>query len=407
MVNVVFVAPYFGASIVHCLEALAALDDVQLGVVSQEAEERVPPHLRARLSGHFRIPNTLDAEQLLVAARAFQRQWGRLDRLIGYLEQLQLPLAEVRDALGIPGMGAAVATNFRDKNRMKEVLGRAGLPVARQARIDDADDARRFVEQVGYPVVLKPLAGLGTKDTLRVTDDEDLYVALNRLLPTRLRPIQAEQFVAGEEHTFETVTIDGEPVWSSSTYYLPGPLQVVENPWMQYCVLLPREHLSAHAEAFRPLNTRALAALGMGTGLSHMEWFLQASGEPIISEVAARPPGVNIMMMNGYAHGVDLWAKWAELMVHERFAIPERRWACGCAFLRGQGHGRVVASVEGLDEALRDLGDTVVRASLPKVGQPRSTHYEGEGWAIVRHPETSGAVEALRRLVTGTKIRYR
>ena len=39
------------------------------------------------------------------------------------------------------------------------------------------------------------------------------------------------------------------------------------------------------------LNARALAALGMGTGLSHMEWFLRKDGSPVVSEVGARPPG--------------------------------------------------------------------------------------------------------------------
>lgn len=406
MIHVVFVAPYFGATIVNCLIALSELEGVHLGVITQEPEERIPPRLRERLRGHFRVPNTLDGEHLALAARAFQREWGRVDRLLGYLEQLQLPLAEARDALGIPGMGIEAATAFRDKNRMKDLLGKAGLPVARQARVRDADDVRRFVEQVGYPVVLKPLAGLGTKDTMRVSSDEELYAALNVLLPTRERPVQAEQFVSGEERTFETVTIAGEPVWHSSTYYLPGPLEVVENAWMQYCVLLPREQLEPQADAFRPLNTRALAALGMRTGLSHMEWFLQQDGTPVISEVAARPPGVNIMLMTGIAHGVDLWRKWAQLMVHETFEIPAREWACGCAFFRGQGRGRVVSAVEGFEEAVRDLGDLVVEGRLPKVGMPRSSHYEGEGWAVVRHRETAGAVEALRHLVTKTKVHY-
>ena len=138
-----------------------------------------------------------------------------------------------------------------------------------------------------------------------------------------------------------------------------------------------------------------------------MEWFLTPDGWRVISEVAARPPGVNIMAMNGIAHGVDFWEKWARLMVHETFEMPERKWAVGCAFLRGHGPGRVMSSVEGLDQAIADLGDQVVQARLPKVGMPRSTHYEGEGYVTVRHPETSGVVSALRHIVTTSKLTYR
>jgi hypothetical protein len=41
---------------------------------------------------------------------------------------------------------------------------------------------------------------------------------------------------------------------------------------------------------------------------------------------------------------------------------------------------------------------------MPRVGQPRSEHYEGEGWAIVRHAETSGVVDALRTLITTIQV---
>ncbi|MGE0707182.1 MAG: acetyl-CoA carboxylase biotin carboxylase subunit family protein [Planctomycetota bacterium] len=407
MKHVVFVAPFFGSTMMKCLLALTELEDVKVGVITHEPEEHVPPALRRALAGHFRVKDALDADQLALATHAFQREWGRVDRLLGYLEQLQLPLAQARDAVGVEGMDTATARRFRDKNVMKQAMAEAGLPVARQALIHGAEDARRFVAAVGYPIVLKPTDGLGTKDTLRAGDEGELYKALNRLMPSPKRPVQAEQFVTGAEHTFESVSIDGEVVWSSSTYYLPGPLQVLENPWMQYCVLLPREEDPPHVEAFRPLNHAALRSLGMRTGMSHMEWFLPKGGSPVISEVAARPPGVNIMAMNGLAAEVDFWAKWARLMVHKEWEMPARRWACGCAFLRGQGRGRAVVAIEGLEETLSQLGGLVASASLPKVGQPRSSHYEGEGWVLVRDETTQGVVEALRKVITQVKLHYR
>jgi D-alanine-D-alanine ligase-like ATP-grasp enzyme len=402
--HVLYVAPYFSANILHCLDALCSLPDVRLGVITQEPKDRLPERHRGRIAGHYQIGDCLDAEQLTAATRAFQGQWGRIDRLLGFLEQMQLPLAIARDRTGVPGMGEGVARNFREKNRMKDVLRASGLPVAPQALIGSADDARRFVAEVGYPVVLKPPAGLGSQGTMRVTDDDELAAALAALVVTPSHPAQAEAFVRGEEHTFETVTINGRPVWHSSSYYLPGPLQVLENPWMQYCVLLPREQLQPHAEKFRRTNIAALQALGIETGLSHMEWFLRADGTPIISEVGARPPGVHLMPMMGLAHEVDMWAKWIELMVFERFEVPERRWACGAAFFRGQGPGNEVRAVEGVAAAQEQVGKYVVEARLPRVGQSRGPGYEGEGYAIVRAPTTAEAVEALRGLVTNVRV---
>lgn len=404
MVNVVFVAPYFGANMLHCIFAFAKLEGVRLGLITAEPEDRIPAALRKGIAGHFRVDNPMDPGQLAMATRAFQKEWGSVDRLIGYLEQMQVPLAQARDACGIDGMRTEQALNFRDKNRMKGVLREAGLPVARQALVHNAGDALRFIKQVGFPIVMKPLAGLGSRNTQRVSSEDDLYAALNLLMPTANNPVQAEEFVRGEEHTFETVSIGGEPVWHSSTYYLPGPLAVLENAWMQYCVLLPRERSGDHVKRFATTNAAALNALGMVDGLSHMEWFQRANGSPVISEVGARPPGVNIMQMNGIAHGVDFWALWARLMVHRTWEIPERKFAVGCAFLRAQGSGRVVRGVHGVDEVRAALGPAWVDAKLPRGGQPIADGYEGEGFVIVKHPSTQGVVDALRLLVTKIRI---
>ena len=107
------------------------------------------------------------------------------------------------------------------------------------------------------------------------------------------------------------------------------------------------------------------------------------------------------------AHGVDMWEIWVRLMVHGTCEMPERSYACGSAFLRGSGPGRVVARVEGLDAVLEALGDDLVRGSTPKVGQPRSTHYEGEGFVITRAETTAEVVEQLRNVISKTKITYR
>lgn len=402
MVHVVFVAPYFVGTTLHCLQLLSRMPDVSLGVITQEPAERVPGQVQ--LEGHYQVRDCLDAQQLIAAGRHFQRQWGRVDRLLGFLEQMQIPNGDARDALGIEGMGAEVARNFRDKNRMKGILQEAGLPVARQRRIEGAEDALTFVEEVGYPIVLKPLAGLGSKSTLRATSREDLYAALGQLLPSPSNPLQAEEFIRGSEHTFEAVTVGGRTVWQSTSYYLPGPLEVLETPWMQYCVLLPREQMPPHALPFGPLNTAALAALGMQDGLSHMEWFLRADGRPVISEVGARPPGVHLMPMMGEAHGVEMWSKWLRLMIDQTFSMPARSHAVGVAFLRAQGPGRAVAAVAGVEAVQERIGPLVVAAELPRPGQPRSSHYEGEGWIMVKHTETPRVVEALRAAITGIRV---
>lgn len=404
MIHVALVAPHFGENMRHCLRCFADLPDTRVGVLSHEPEERLPPELRGRLAGYRRVGDCSDGKQLAEGARGLRDAWGRLDRLEGYLEMLQVPIAEARDELDVDGMRAEAARNFRDKNRMKEVLRKAGVPVARQALVRSGDDARAFVQEVGYPIVLKPLAGLGARNTQRAHDETSLASALNALLPSANNPAQAEEFVQGEEHTFETVTIGGQPVWSSSTEYLPGPLKVIENPWMQYALILPRETDLPHVQAFAPVNAKALAALGMQNGLSHMEWFLRADGSAVVSEVGARPPGANIMPLLAAAHGADPWAAWARLMVHRTWQLPPRRFASGSVFLRAMGGGETVRAVDGIAALRSRLGPALFDMKVPQAGVPRSQHYEGDGWVVVHHPETKGVVAAMRTVLETVRV---
>src|SRR5262245_21775815 len=99
MPNVVFAVPFAMDASVRFVPAAAAIPGVRLGVVTQEPLERFPADLRALIDGHQRVQDAMQSAQLVVGARALSAQWGgRLDRLIGILEPLQVPLAEAREA---------------------------------------------------------------------------------------------------------------------------------------------------------------------------------------------------------------------------------------------------------------------------------------------------------------------
>ncbi len=404
MTHVVFIAPRFLENTLRYVEAFASLTEAELSVVSEDVEEKLPLPLRERIAGHYRVNDSLDAREILVAVRAIAKVIGRVDRLAGALEQLQLPMASVRERLGIEGMWNETARRFRDKDRMKEVLRAHGVPVAKSALVRSRDELRAFAREVGYPIVVKPQAGLGARATHRVENDEEL-AALSRLGldPTHELPIQAEEFVRAREHTCETVTIRGEPVWRSGTRYFPGPLEVLETPWIQYCVLLPREADDPTFTRFHPVNAAALSALGIGTALSHMEWFL-AGERMLVNEVGARPPGVHIMPMMSLAHETDMVRAWAELVSFDRFEPVQRKWAAGVAFFRGQGRGAHVRAVHGIDQAIEEAGSDLIEARFPKLGHARADGYEGEGWAIVKHAHTDGVKHALSRLIETVRV---
>jgi hypothetical protein len=166
MPAIAFVCPLVRAGSLRFLRALLDQPDARVALVGLEPFEAVPAPERARLAGHWRVADCMDAGALFAAVRGLgSTRFGPADRLVSFLEELQVPVADARQALRLPGLHGAAARDFRDKDRMKRVLRAAGVPVARSALIHARAEGHAFAEQVGYPLVVKPPEGLGARAT--------------------------------------------------------------------------------------------------------------------------------------------------------------------------------------------------------------------------------------------------
>ncbi len=405
MPTVIFAAPYLTPTAARMVTATASLPGVRLGVISQDPLDNAPDDVRRATAQHWRVDDVLDLGQLAGAVRAIAARIGEPDRLFGAYEQLQEPLAELREQLGVPGVPLETARNFRDKARMKDVLRAAGVPCARHALAETFTEAKAFADHVGYPVVVKPPAGAGSVATFRAASDAELADALAAAAPAPGDPVLLEEFIVGDEYSLETMSIDGSPVWHSLTHYLPTPLDVVRHPWIQWCVVLPREVDDPRYDDIKRVGTEALAALGMTTGLTHMEWFRRRDGSVAVSEVAARPPGAQITTLVSRSTDTDFVHAWAQTMVEGTFDPPTRKYAAGVAFLRAQGRaGGVIRATHGLDRLSDETRALVTDTQLPHVGFGARPSYEGDGWIVVRHPETAAVERALQEIISTVRV---
>jgi len=300
-------------------------------------------------------------------------------------------------------MDVATAHNFRDKAQMKSVLRAAGVPCARHRLVTSAADVREFAADVGFPIVVKPPAGAGAKSTFRLDRADDLRTWLQTAPPSAGQVALMEEFLTGDEGSYDSVMVDGKVVWHSISDYRPTPLEVLRNPWIQWVVHMRREIDGPEYAGIREMAPVALRTLGLQTGLTHLEWFRRPDGSVAFSEVAVRPPGAQISSMLNYAHDFDIYRAWAELMVFDRFDPPERHWSVGTVYLRGQGAG-VVRGVHGLDTLPDAVRSIVVEARLPQSGQPSGGGYEGDGWMIVRDRQTAVVGEALQQILNGVRV---
>lgn len=401
--NVAFAAPFPLETTMRFAGGVAGLDGVRLLGVMQEA----PRGDAARVFDDVvRVEDALSTSDLVDGCRLLERRYGPIHRLVGILEPLQVQLAEARELLGIAGTRPHVAELFRDKSRMKQALWAAGLPTARHRLVTTLADAESFVQDVGFPIVMKPPAGMGAKATFRVDDPRALRDALQAIRPSEADPVLAEEWLAGHESSFETITVKGEPRFHSISEYLPSCLEVLENPWIQWAVLLPRDISGDAYDAPRALGLAAVRALGLDDGFTHMEWFRRTDGSLAIGEIAQRPPGAHITLMTGLAHGFDPYRAWARAVVDEAFDGPyERQYAVGCAYLRGMGRGRV-ARVRGVEEAQRAVAGMVEEFRLPSVGAHKSDSYEGDGYVVLRHRDDDVVRRALTTLIETIRVDY-
>jgi D-alanine-D-alanine ligase-like ATP-grasp enzyme len=401
--NIVFVAPFPAEVTQRFVRAVARLSDVRvLGVVHTP-----PPGDEGRVYDDVvRVERPLDTASLIEVVAELKRRYGQPYRIVGILEAVQVQLAEVRAHFGVEGTAPHVAELFRDKSRMKAALAKAGLPVARNAILRSLSDAKAFAERVGFPLVLKPVQGMGAKSTFRIRNVGQLLHTLNSLGVGHGREVLAEEFLRGREFSFETITVGGEVKLHSISHYLPTCLEAVENPWIQWCCLLPRDISGREYDQARRIGWGAIEALGLKDGVTHMEWFQRPDGSLAIGEIAQRPPGANISLMTGLAHDFDLYRAWARAVVDGVFeAKTERKYAVGSAFLRGMGHGRV-AHVTGVRETHEAVGRYIAEAKLPTLGAMRSDSYEGDGYIVVRDPDTEVVKKALKFIIETIRVSY-
>jgi len=401
--NVVFVAPFPAETTLRFIRAMARLPGVRLlGVVAE------PPKGKDAKLFHdiVRITDPLSAKDIIDATEILKRRHGQPHRIVGILENIMVQLAQARAHFGVDGASPRVAQLFRDKSLMKAALREAGLPVAKSRLIKNAGDARSFAQEVGFPMVIKPPAGMGAKATFRVNSVEQLMSALRGMGAGENNPMLAEEFLRGREFSFETLTLGGKVHADSLSHYLPSCLEVLENDWMQWCCLLPRDIHGPEYAAPRKMAHHAVQALGLDDGFTHMEWFQRPDESLVIGEIAQRPPGANITRMTGLANDVDPYRAWARAVVDGVQDAPwNRQYAVGCAFVRGMGRGRV-ASVKNIHEVYEAVGKWVIEANLPTVGAPKADGYEGDGYIIVRDPSTEVVKMLLRTIIETLKVHY-
>jgi hypothetical protein len=396
--NVVMISPGYPVEMSYFTRALAKVGATVIGLGDQPPDA-LPPAAREGLSHYERV--SLTDEAAVLGALHGLAQHARLELVECLWEPYMLLAAHIREVFGLPGMTFDQTVPFRDKERMKQQLDAAGIRTPRHASTTNVAGVWEAADRIGFPIIVKPIAGAGSADTYRVeTADE-----LNDVLPLlrHIPEVSVEEFVDGEEFTYDTVCANGEILFEHILWYRPRPLQMRMNEWISPTCISLRELSVRDLQDGRRMGVEVIAALGFQTGFTHMEWYRKADGEAVFGEIGARPAGARVVDLMNYSTDGDLYLGWAEAVVHGQLTQPlDRHYNAGSIFKRAQGVGKIT-QLDGLDRLLAEYGESVVAVELLPVGAPRRdwrASVIGDGMIIVRHPELQRVIEMTERFAS-------
>ena len=400
--HVLFLSPGFPAEMPLFVRGLAEVGAKVYGVGDQPASA-LPAAARQGLTDYLQV-RWGDDDRVIESVREWMRGKS-IDRVESMWETQMLLAARLREAFSVPGMTVAETLPFRDKETMKSVVEKAGLRVPRHARATTRKEAWEAVEKVGYPAIVKPIAGAGSKDTYRCNDKEEFERNLQRT--ERIVELSVEEYIDGEELTFDTVCADANVLYHSVSWYRPRVLDMVNNPWISMQNVVLRDPEIPMATPGVELGRGVLEALGFRTGFTHMEWFLKPDGEAVFGEIGARAPGARLVHAMNYACDFDLFRAWAHAVCHGSLGQEvERKYNAAMIFKRAQGQG-LVRRYDGLAGLMADFGEHVANLELTPIGEPRRDWQKvvvGDGWIVVRHPELDFTTQMADRFCSDLQV---
>jgi len=391
--NVLMISPGYPAEMQHFTRALAEIGATVIGLGDQP-KAALPEIARAAVGRHVQVRSLVDEADVLRVVGEVARETP-IDRVECLWEPYMILAARIREALDLPGMTVAQTIPFRDKEVMKQVLDSAGIRTPQHGRATTVLECREAAERIGYPLIVKPIAGAGSADTYRIDSAEEL----ERIFPAlrHVPQVSVEEFVVGDDMTFDTVCAGGEVAHYNICRYRPRALESKQHEWLSPVTFALRDVEAPELADGRRMGFAVLDALGFETGYTHMEWYATPTGEAVFGEIAARPPGVRTVDLINYASDIDTYRGWAEAAVHRRWTQRiDRRYNACWVVKRARGEGRI-QRIEGLAPLLQEYDPWVCDIDLLPVGAPRRNWQAtlvSDGMVFLRHPDL-GTLEEM------------
>jgi hypothetical protein len=389
--NVLLLSPGYPADMPEFTRGLAEAGARVFGA-GDSSIDSLPQLVRRSLAEYIPVRSLWDDDAVIASLREHLRG-QQLDRIECLWEPGILLAARLRETFGVPGLDVAQAQRFRDKELMKQALDAAGIRTPRHLAAQSVAAVWEAAETIGFPIILKPIDGAGSADTYRVGDNDELRAVLPRL--RHVQTVSVEEFIDGEEYTFDTITVNGKIAYYNIAWYRPRPLVARSNEWISPQVIALRDIDHPDLMDGVKMGFDVISALEFDTGFTHMEWYRKADGEVVFGEIGARPPGAHQVDQMKYVCDFDVFREWANAVTRGRISGGIKpRYNVATIYKRARGVGRITA-IEGADKLQREFGGQVVWNTLLPVGSRRRDWRKtlvSDGFIMLRHPDLAATL---------------
>ena len=339
MKNFVFISPNFPDNYWRFCRELKNNGFNVLGVGDCEYFE-LSNELRASLTEYYKVSSLESYDEVYRAVAFFSFRYGKIDWLESNNEYWLEQDARLRTDFNITsGFKTEDIAKVKFKSEMKPYYKKAGVKVARYCIADDEKTCKKFIAQVGYPVIVKPDNGVGANDTHKIENDGDL----KRFFETKM-PVSyiMEEYIQAEVNSYDAiVNSKGEPIFETGNVTPLSLMDVVEDNGTSLFYILNKPF-----EDVRDAGRRVLKAFQVRSRFVHFEFFrltcdqpIGKKGEVVALEVNMRPSGgISPDMMN-YANSTDVYKIWADMIAFDKSELSQgEKFYCAFAGRRDGRH---------------------------------------------------------------------
>ena len=274
--------------------------------------------LRSSLTEYYKVSSLENYDEVFAAVAFFTFKYGKIDWLESNNEYWLERDARLRTDFNIcTGFKTKDMPKVKYKSKMKACYKKAGVKVARYCLAKGVKTCKKFIAEVGYPVIVKPDNGVGANDTHRINSDEELEAFFKNKLPVTYI---MEEFIQAEVNSYDAiVNSKGEPIFETGNVTPLSLMDVVTQNGTSLFYILNEPF-----DDVRDAGRRTLKAFGVKSRFVHFEFFrltcdqpIGKKGEVVALEVNMRPSGgISPDMMN-YANSTDVYKIWADMIAYD------------------------------------------------------------------------------------------